>query len=264
MPALSPTMTEGTLIQWHVSEGETCCIALKQRASSSVSHILTMATGDEISAGDGLFDIETDKATMLVEATEDGFLAKILIESGTSSVPVGELVALMVEDEGEEPEFTPAPAAPAAPTAPAVPVAPTTFEAPSAPAAPAAPSIDSKGNAAKPLSPAVLALVNRHQLDASAIPATGPKGHILKGDLLAFLEGRPAPAEATHVPEPPAEAKTASIGARPEKRPIPTDIPATSMRKTIAKRLVESKTSIPHAYSSTDVDLTDVRAPVTP
>lgn len=229
LPALSPTMTEGTIVKWHFAEGE------------------------EVAVGDTLFEMETDKAIMSVESMEDGYLAKILIPEGTAGVPINKLVALMTEDEGEE-AVMPAEEAAAPAQAAAVPAAPAPAPAAAAPAPAAAPAAPAaQGATAKPLSPAVLALVNRHGLDAAAIPASGPKGHILKGDVLAFLSGEaPAVATATATTTASAPAATAAPG---DAKVTYTDTPTTTIRKVIAARLTESKTTIPHSYTSIDVDM---------
>jgi len=240
MPALSPTMTEGTIVEWHV------------------------AVGDEVEAGDVLCDIETDKATMAMESSEDGFVSALLVENGTSGIPVGQPVAVMVEEEGEEPDMSTV-AAPAAPEAPApepVAATPAPAEAPP-PAATSAPTTTANtAGSAKPLSPAVLALVNRHGLDASLLSATGPKGHILKGDVLAYLAG-----EDPVVAAPPAkeasETKPAPASTGPVRLtdgPRYTDVPAGGIRKIIANRLTESKTTIPHSYQTVDVNITGLMA----
>jgi len=233
-------MTEGTIVEWHV------------------------AVGDEVEAGDVLCDIETDKATMAMESSEDGFVSALLVENGTSGIPVGQPVAVMVEEEGEEPDMSTV-AAPVAPEAPApepVAATPAPAEAPP-PAATSAPTTTANtAGSAKPLSPAVLALVNRHGLDASLLSATGPKGHILKGDVLAYLAG-----EDPVVAAPPAkeasETKPAPASTGPVRLtdgPRYTDVPAGGIRKIIANRLTESKTTIPHSYQTVDVNITGLMA----
>lgn len=271
MPALSPTMTEGTVIEWYKAEGE------------------------EVTAGDVLFDIETDKATMAVEATEDGYLAKVLVQGGTEGVKINSLVALMVEDEGEEPEdiVDDEAAAAAAGGGEEEEVAEKVVEAPvaataaagaaSAPAqipaasttAPAAAAAAGAAATTRPLPPATLWLLKVHNLDASQIPATGPRGHLTKGDVLAFLDGGVAAAvsgggnvstsvvaeSSTPAAAPAAPAATGGGHRRRRRQAEPyTDIPASGMRKTIAARLTESKTTVPHAYASVDVDVTQLLA----
>ncbi len=163
-------------------------------------------SGDKVSVGDVLFDIETDKAVMAVESTEDGFLAQILVSvsvpaclpvclcyrptltllaqmgNHTSGIPLNTVVAYMVEEQGEEVKIpqgkTPAKASPVPAKAPEA--------AAKAPAAPAPAAQTSSATATKkPLSPAVRALVMSNSLDPQAIPATGPRGHLLKGCVVA-------------------------------------------------------------------------------
>lgn len=232
LPALSPTMTEGTIVSWLVTEGQ------------------------EVAVGDTLFEMETDKAIMSVDSTEDGYLAKILIPEGTSGIAINKLCGLMVEEEGEEPEM-PEETTPAAATPEPVAAAPTQTPTPTPTPTPAQPiETVRSGKTAKPLSPAVLAMVNKLQLDASLIPATGPKGHILKGDVLAYLDGDVV------VTKPKAEKKKAPAPAQPTKDPKITyvDVPTTNIRKVIARRLTESKSTIPHAYSSIEVDMGKIAA----
>lgn len=242
MPALSPTMTEGTIVQWHA------------------------AVGDAVDVGDVLCDIETDKATMAMESSEEGFLVSQMIPDGTAGIPVGTPIGIMVEEEGEEPDMsmiealqsTPEPATPEPVAATPAPV-----HAPPPVSAVASSGVANTGGTAKPLSPAVLALVNRHGLDASLLPATGPKGHILKGDVLAYLAGEDPVVDAKPAKEAAADAapKAAAPTGGPVRlgrrdRPAYTDIPASNIRKVIANRLTESKTTIPHAYQSIDVNIT--------
>lgn len=229
LPALSPTMTEGTIVKWHFDEGE------------------------EVAAGDTLFEMETDKAVMSVESIEDGYLAKILVPEGTAGVPINKLVALMTEEEGEEAVMpTEESSAPVASPAEPIPSETTSEPAPTSAPAPAAPV--AQGATAKPLSPAVLALVNRHGLNAADIPASGPKGHILKGDVLAFIAGE-APMAAKSVTNAVTPDTAAPAVVDDDAVPTYTDIPTTTIRKVIASRLTESKTTIPHAYTSIDVDM---------
>jgi len=251
MPALSPTMEEGSIVEWAV------------------------AVGDEVEAGDVLCDIETDKATMAMESTEDGIVAALLVENGTSNIKVGVPVCVFVEEEGEAIDQsvvdeaaaaaggggdTAAAAAPAPEPEPAAAPAPTTAAAAPVGLAPSGVVTSSAGN----LSPAVLALVLRNGLDASLIPASGPKGHILKGDVLAFMDdptyvhaAPAAPAATAAAAAPAAEAAATAPTGRHDK-PKYTDHPASGIRKVIASRLTESKTQIPHAYATVEVDVTEM------
>lgn len=176
MPALSPTMTEGNIAAWRVKEG------------------------DKYSAGDVLLEIETDKATMDVEAQDDGIMFKIMESDGAKGVPVGKRIAVIAE-EGDDissleipADQSPKQAAPAAeaPKEESKP-APVPQEERTTSATPAAHSGKKGGKAQKqtyPLYPSIIQLLHENGLDASKadeIPATGPKGRLLKGDVLVYL-----------------------------------------------------------------------------
>lgn len=236
MPALSPTMTEGTITAWKKKEGES------------------------VTAGEVLLEIETDKAGMDVEATEDGILAKILSPDG-SKVPVNQVIALLAE-EGDDLSKVEIPKTQAAPKAEA-PAKEEKKEAPASKQEPHTPQTASTPSS-NLLSPAVAHLLLQHHItDVTKIPSTGPKGRVLKGDVLAFLgkiKARPAP-EPT-IPQPktlPPPSKAAAPA--PSKASAPTsapgsaftDTPATNMRKVIASRLSESKSTIPHSYVTRDI-----------
>ncbi|XP_066276776.1 pyruvate dehydrogenase protein X component-like [Branchiostoma lanceolatum] len=252
MPALSPTMEEGTIISWLKNEG------------------------DPVAAGDALCEIETDKATLTMDADDDGVLAKIIIPGNTKNVRINELIALMVP-EGEDhtqvemPTETGTPSATAdTPTdvPAAVPVA--TSNASSSEFSSVRHMAGGKGHA--DLSPAVRYLVDSNSLDPAAIVPTGPHGRLLKGDVLKFLAGDPSartqdPAAAT-APSPPTPVAAPAPPPPPVTHPVVppaaaeedeyVDIPHTNMRRTIAKRLTQSKTTVPHAYSSIDCDMDSV------
>jgi pyruvate dehydrogenase E2 component (dihydrolipoamide acetyltransferase) len=221
MPALSPTMTEGTLSRWLKKEGE------------------------EVHAGDVIAEIETDKATMEVEAVDEGVLGRILVADGTEGVKVNEPIAILVE-EGE--------AIPAAPPTPK----PTTA-APPAPAPAARPTppqpAPSSGNGQMPegerifVSPLARRMAKQAGIDLAALKGSGPNGRIVKADIEAALQKAPAPAPA---PQP-----AAAPGARPSAPVAPPHrlVPHSSMRKVIARRLSEAKSTIPHFYVSMDVEI---------
>jgi pyruvate dehydrogenase E2 component (dihydrolipoamide acetyltransferase) len=227
MPALSPTMTEGRIARWFKAEGE------------------------EVIAGDVLAEIETDKATMELEAIDDGILGKILIPGDTDGVAVNTPIAIVLE-EGEDASamegISTAPVAPTPAPAPAVQPAQVTSAA-SAPAvapvltAAAAPS-DGQRIIASPLARRIAA---DSGLDLSLITGSGPRGRIVKADVLAQQgTAKSAPA----IPAAPAAAV-----AIPPTSVEPTEIPLTSMRKTIAKRLVAAKQDIPHIYLTVECEL---------
>ncbi|MCA3351499.1 MAG: pyruvate dehydrogenase complex dihydrolipoamide acetyltransferase [Roseomonas sp.] len=221
MPALSPTMTEGNLARW-----------LKQE-------------GDRIKAGDVIAEIETDKATMEVEAVDEGILGRILVPAGTQAVKVNDVIAVLVEAGEAVPAVGAAPkAAPAAAPAPA-PVA----AAPAAAAPAPAPASGDRVFA----SPLARRMAAQAGLDISKIAGSGPNGRIVKADVDAALSRGPAPAAA------PAAAPAPVAAPRPAA-PVAitaphTAIPNSSMRKVIARRLSESKATIPHFYVSTDVEI---------
>ena len=222
MPALSPTMTEGNLARWLKQEGE------------------------RIKAGDVIAEIETDKATMEVEAVDEGILGRILVPAGTQGVKVNDVIAVLVE-AGEAvpaagaapkamPAAVPAPAAPAPIAAAPVAIAP----------APAAASGDRVF-----ASPLARRMAAQAGLDIGQIAGSGPNGRIVKADVDAALSRGPAPV-ATAAPAPAAAPRPAAPVAITAPH---TAMPNSSIRKVIARRLAESKASIPHFYVSTDVEI---------
>src|ERR1700733_15354322 len=238
MPALSPTMTEGTLTRWLKKEGEA------------------------IKAGDVIAEIETDKATMEVEAVDEGVLGKILVGDGTENVAVNAPIAVLV-DEGEAvPNEAPAPAPkPAAPPA-AKPAAPEPAAArPAAPpeAVAARPTPRANGHAPSGerifASPLARRMAMQAGIDLSSLRGSGPNGRIVRADLQAAQAGGAtaapqAPATGPAPPAaPPGKAPAAGISA-PHKL-----VPHSTMRKIIAKRLSESTATIPHFYVSMDIEI---------
>ena len=216
MPALSPTMTEGTLARWLKKEGDT------------------------IRAGDVIAEIETDKATMEVEAVDEGVLGRILVADGTEGVAVNAPIAILV-DKGEAVPAGPAAAAPVvAPVAAAAPVT-------AAPAAVAAPVVAAGDRVVA--SPLAKRMAQQSGLSLAGVAGSGPGGRIVKADVEAALS-RPTQAAA---PVPVAAAAkpvaASSIGA-PHRL-----VPHSSMRKTIARRLTEAKSTIPHIYVSMDIEI---------
>ncbi len=233
MPALSPTMTEGTLARWLKAEG------------------------DVIKAGDVIAEIETDKATMEVEAVDEGILGKILVEAGTEGVAVNAPIAVLVE-KGETASAAqaaaPAPAAapPVAKSAPAAPAAPTPATVPAQPAATHGARIIA--------SPLAKRMAQQAGIDLAGLTGTGPGGRIVKADVEAAHKGAPdAPASA--VAATPAQVAAAPPATPAPKAPAPvitaphTAIPNSSMRKIIARRLSEAKATVPHFYVSMDIEI---------
>jgi pyruvate dehydrogenase E2 component (dihydrolipoamide acetyltransferase) len=236
MPALSPTMTEGTLARWLRKEGE------------------------RIKAGDVIAEIETDKATMEVEAVDEGVLGKILVSAGTEGVKVNDPIAVLVAEGEAVPSGAATPAAkPAAPPPSAVASVPAA--APPAAAAPVASKAN--GHAASGdrmiASPLAKRMAQQAGLDLSGLAGSGPGGRIVKADVEAAL-ARPAPvAAAAPIPAPapaprPAPA-IAPAGVAPAGVAPHVAVPNSSIRKVIARRLSESKQTIPHFYVTMDMEI---------
>jgi pyruvate dehydrogenase E2 component (dihydrolipoamide acetyltransferase) len=231
MPALSPTMEEGTLAKWLVKEG------------------------DEVKSGDILAEIETDKATMEFEAVDEGKIAKILVPEGTDGVKVGAPIAIMAGD-GESVDTSAAPKADTAPAAPpkatpepkadATPKAASPPQAPvETPAAPPQPA-RAEGDRVK-ASPLARRLAQAQNIDLSSLQGSGPGGRIVRADIDAAVGKAPASAPA---------AKPAAAPAAPVSTEIPHEaVKLSNMRKTIARRLTEAKQTIPHYYLTVDIQL---------
>ena len=225
MPALSPTMTDGTLSRWLVKEG------------------------DEVRSGDVIAEIETDKATMEVEAIDDGVVAVIAVEAGTQNVAVNAVIAMLAED-GEDtasisvseapaasveaaPEPTPAPAAQAVSETKPAPVA----AAPAAVPTPIAASSEGRVFA----SPLARRIAAQNNLSLQAIKGTGPNGRIIKFDVETALSTPASP--------------TAPATAMPSQAKEERFVPHSAMRRTIAARLTESKQQAPHFYLTVDCEI---------
>ena len=238
MPALSPTMEEGTLAKWLVKEG------------------------DSVKSGDLLAEIETDKATMEFEAVDEGVISKILVAEGSDGVKVGTPIALM-GGEGEA-AATPAPAPAKAveapkkaepkpkpdPAPPAKPVPSKVEEGggetPPDPEAPIVPQADATGDRVK-ASPLARRLAEAQGIDLASLTGSGPGGRIVRADLGEGAGGtKAAPGASAPI------AKAAPV----EPGDIPHEIVKLSnMRKTIARRLTESKQQVPHIYLTVDIQL---------
>ena len=256
MPALSPTMEKGNLAKWLKKEGDT------------------------VKSGDVIAEIETDKATMEVEAVDEGILAKIVVPEGTADVPVNQLIAL-IAGEGEDPKSVTAPAAggsaapapaPKAETAPAAPAAAPQPQAAAAPSA-AAPAPAAKPNGAGQAagnrvfaSPLAKRIAKEGGIDIASVKGSGPHGRIVEKDVRSAIAGggakpaaAPAAAAAAPAAKPAAPQLASSMGADQVKAMFEAgtyeEVPLDGMRKTIAKRLVESKQTVPHFYLSLDCEL---------
>ena len=239
MPALSPTMEEGTLAKWLVKEG------------------------DEVASGDLLAEIETDKATMEFEAVDEGTIAKIVVAEGTDNVKVGEVIAIIAEDGEDAGEAASADAAPAPAKEDRRQVdegsnalgednrkaepAPEPAPVP----APAAKAPQSGSDRVK-ASPLARRLAEQKGVDLSAITGTGPNGRIIKADIDA-AEGGTAPVKTA---APAATAAPAPVPAPAGEFDIPhSDEKLSGMRKTIARRLSQSMQEAPHIYLTVDCQL---------
>ncbi|XP_077425302.1 pyruvate dehydrogenase protein X component, mitochondrial [Vanacampus margaritifer] len=243
MPALSPTMEEGNIVKWLKKEGEA------------------------VATGDALCEIETDKAVVTMESNDDGIMAKILMEEGSRNVRLGTLIAVMVEEGQDWTQVEiPPPSAPAS----AIHETVSTIDPP---AAPSPPKIVPTGSLR--LSPAARHILDTHGVDPKLATPTGPRGLITKEDALNLLKMSPEP-KTTPMAAPPSSGPApipAAIPPQSSSRPnIPplsvpgkpgapgtfTEIPASNVRRVIAQRLTQSKTTIPHAYASVDCDMAAV------
>ena len=238
MPALSPTMTEGKLASWKKKEG------------------------DPVKSGDVLAEIETDKATMEVEAIDDGKLGKILIPAGTEGVKVNEPIALILE-EGEDASAL-AKAATAAPAPAPKPAgangagAPAPSAKPTASATPPAAAVPAAAQGARVFaSPLAKRMAQQAGIELGAVAGSGPQGRIVKADIDAVIASGGKPAARPSAPS------SVPAARAPLPQPGPTVpgaaqyklVPHTTMRKVIAKRLTESKQTVPHFYLTVDCDI---------
>ncbi|WGV17078.1 pyruvate dehydrogenase complex dihydrolipoamide acetyltransferase [Fuscovulum ytuae] len=232
MPALSPTMEEGTLAKWLVKEGDT------------------------VTSGQILAEIETDKATMEFEAVDEGIVGRILVTEGTAGVKVNTPIAVLVE-EGESADAAPAPAKAAAPATAAAPAA-----APVAAAAPA-PAAPKVGGARVFASPLARRIAAEKGIDLTQVQGSGPHGRIVKADVEgAKPAAAPAPVAAPAAASAPAAAPAAMPTGPAAETVLKmyqgrafTEVPLDGMRRTIAARLTEAKQTIPHFYLRREVRL---------
>ena len=237
MPALSPTMEEGTLAKWLVKEG------------------------DSVSSGDLLAEIETDKATMEFEAVDEGIIAKITVAEGSEGVKVGTVIAILAE-EGEDvveaakgggkAEAAPAASAEAAPAPKAetakADAAPTEAVAPKA-----GPALAKQDGDRIKASPLARRLAQEKGLDLASVSGSGPNGRIVKADLESVKPGAVVPAAGV---VPAAAPSPVGASAAVQDFGIPHEVvKLSSMRKTIARRLTESKQQVPHIYLTVDIQL---------
>jgi len=250
MPALSPTMEEGTLSKWFVKEGDT------------------------VNSGDVLAEIETDKATMEVEAVEEGVIAKLLVSGGSEGVKVNAPIAILLEEGEDESDLegfgggeaaapTPVPQAAAPETKPAPKAAP-------APQASPAPAVRSNDGSRIKASPLAKRIAKDAGLDIASISGSGPNGRIIKADVEAAISApasKAAPQARAQAAAPQAGAATTQevgmpLGGGAEyltKRGIVAGTydlePLNGMRRTIAKRLTESNVNVPDFPLTVDCEI---------
>jgi len=247
LPALSPTMELGTIVSWEKKEG------------------------DQVSEGDLLCEIETDKATMGFETPEEGYLAKIVIQAGSKDIPIGKLLCIIVEnqedvakfkdfvDDGASAAASPPAAAAAAPPKPAAAPAPPPAAAPAPPPAAAAPVSAPPAQPQKPAvsasggrvfaSPAAKRVAAEKGIDLSQIQSgSGMDGMITSKDVEQFQPAAAAPSAPSFAAPPHSSFPTMPTG------PV-TDIEASNVRKVIAKRLQQSKQTVPHYYLTVECNM---------
>ena len=239
MPALSPTMEEGNLAKWHVKEG------------------------DEVSSGDIIAEIETDKATMEVEAIDEGKIGKIVIEAGTEGVKVNEILAVLLEEGESASDIDLSNTAPAKVAEPEV--KPDTKANANADVisntASTSPAPSTKANDQSRVfsSPLARRLASQNNVEISQIQGTGPHGRIIKRDVEAYLSLDP-----NKRPVAKTDTSTLQTGMSDDavlklfEEGNYEIIPHDNMRKTIAKRLAESKQTVPHFYLSVDCELDEL------
>jgi len=224
MPSLSPTMSEGTIVKWLKSEGE------------------------EVQAGDVVCDIQTDKAVVSMEVDDEGILAKIVKSADTGTIQVGELIALVAEDGEDWKEV----ASRDLPSTSAVEKDESAATAAEPSSATATPPTDQH----PAIGPASALLLTQYGIDSSQVTGTGPKGNIVKADVLNYIAAKNlsvVPAAAPATPLPVAAAAPTVVKRRPAAGF--TDHEMSNMRRVIAKRLTESKQIAPHGYSSATANI---------
>jgi pyruvate dehydrogenase E2 component (dihydrolipoamide acetyltransferase) len=252
MPALSPTMEKGNLAKWLKKEG------------------------DKVKSGDVLAEIETDKATMEFEATDEGTLGKILVPEGTQDVAINAPIAVLLAEGEKADAAAPAPAAKASAAPAAAPAAAPTAPAPAKAAEPAkpaeasapgtmmragihatAPASAGNGAARTFASPLARRLAKEAGVDISQVTGSGPHGRVVKADIDAVKSGKAplaakaAPASAPAAAPSMTDAQVMKLFDDGEYTVVPHD----NVRKIIAKRLVEAKTTIPHFYLTLDTEI---------
>ncbi|OKH90037.1 pyruvate dehydrogenase complex dihydrolipoamide acetyltransferase [Thalassospira sp. TSL5-1] len=242
MPALSPTMTEGTLAKWLVKEGDT------------------------VESGDVLAEIETDKATMEVEAVDEGKIGKILVSEGTEGVAVNAVIALLLEEDEDESALEGADTSGPDVGGDAEESAPKEEKSESKDVALGTsntPTSSKDGERIK-ASPLARRIASQEGLELSGVDGSGPRGRIVKRDIEAALSNKSAAKSESKADAPaaakadaPASKAPAASGWNPDLTGLPEyeEIPNTTMRKVIARRLTESKQQVPHFYLTIDCEI---------
>jgi len=242
MPALSPTMEEGTLAKWHVK------------------------VGDKISSGDVIAEIETDKATMEVEAVDEGVVEALLVAEGTEGVKVNATIARLVGEAGA----SPLPSAGrglgegVAPVSPPVSAVAQDVQVPPSQPAPPPPTPPRKGEGSRVFaSPLARRIAEQKGVDLASVTGSGPHGRIIRADVEAAKPGQAKPAT-------PQVATTAASASAPRQvqsleqmgiAPGSYDlIPLDGMRKTVARRMTDSFRDVPHFPLSIDIELDELLA----
>ena len=249
MPALSPTMEEGKLAKWLVKEGE------------------------KIKSGKVIAEIETDKATMEVEAIDDGMMSKILVPEGTEKVKVNTPIAVLLLD-GESATGAAAPASAPASAPSAAAAAPAAAKpAPAAAATPSAAALNGHGAGARmAASPLARRLAKEAGIGLDSLTGSGPHGRIVKRDIEAAARGgRPAAGPASAAPSSGGGAMATVASTAPAVAPLADDkifalydkagydlVPHDGMRRVIAQRLTQSKSTVPHFYLTLDIRLDEL------
>ncbi|QDZ10268.1 pyruvate dehydrogenase complex dihydrolipoamide acetyltransferase [Devosia ginsengisoli] len=241
MPALSPTMEEGKLAKWHVKEG------------------------DSVSSGDVIAEIETDKATMEVEAVDEGKIGKIMVAEGTEGVKVNAVIAVLLQEGESADAVAAAPKAEAKKAEPAAeaskaeePKPAAAAPAPAATAPVAAAPAPAKSEGKVFASPLARRLAKEAGIDVSAISGSGPKGRVVKSDVEAAKSGK-VPLKAAASAPASASGGAAMAGGMTKAQVLALYpegsyelVPNDGMRKVVAARLTESKQTVPHFYLTID------------
>ncbi len=230
MPALSPTMTEGNLAKWHKKEGDT------------------------VKAGEVIAEIETDKATMEVEAVDEGVMGKILVPAGTAAVKVNETIAILLED-GESKDALNAPAKAAPVSSNVMPSAAEASQKKPDTSVPLRSAQDDKKGDRIFATPLAKRIAKDKGIDLKSLKGSGPHGRIVKADLEGAKGG--AVSSAASASAPAALAANEKVNAFGQ---IYTEIPNNNIKKITAKRLLESKTTVPHFYLTIDCRIDDLLA----